>query len=149
MSARSTAPVPRTQCAKESGADAGLMGITCYMIRPTAGFMYWHQSTMARTSQMAIRLPQRRSCEDERAAIRGGQRTVVSPQMAPSRLTKAGPSCPLSSAKKRRSSNLAMKGPRMLRHTGPAWADAHHASLLDLWLRTTPRAKFSTDDLQV
>ena len=49
--------VPRIQCAKGSGADAGLMGITCYMIRPTARFMYWHQSTMARPSQMAIRLP--------------------------------------------------------------------------------------------
>ena len=34
------------------------MGITCYMVRPTARFMYWHQSTMARASQMAIRSPQ-------------------------------------------------------------------------------------------
>jgi hypothetical protein len=24
------------------------MGITCYMVRPTAHFMYWHWSTMAR-----------------------------------------------------------------------------------------------------
>ena len=31
-----------------------------------------------------------------------------------------------------------MKGPL-------TWAEAHHASLSDLWLRTTPRAKFSTD----
>ena len=33
------------------------MGITGYMIRPTARFMYWHQSTMARPLQVAIRLP--------------------------------------------------------------------------------------------
>ena len=94
-------PVPRIQCAKENGADAGLMGITCYMIRPTARFIYWHQSTMARPSQMAIRSPQHK-CPNERqrAAIRGDQRAVVSPQLAPSRLTKAEPCCPLSSAKK-------------------------------------------------
>ena len=34
MSLSFDAPVPRIQCAKESGADAGLMGITSYMIRP-------------------------------------------------------------------------------------------------------------------
>ena len=34
------------------------MGITGYMIRPTACFMYWHQSTMARSLQVAIRSPQ-------------------------------------------------------------------------------------------
>ena len=27
---------------REDGADAGLMGITCYMVRPTARCMYWH-----------------------------------------------------------------------------------------------------------
>src|SRR4029079_3822543 len=26
----------------ENGADAGSMGITCYMVRPTARCMYWH-----------------------------------------------------------------------------------------------------------
>jgi hypothetical protein len=26
----------------ENGADAGLMGITCYMVRPKARCMYWH-----------------------------------------------------------------------------------------------------------
>jgi hypothetical protein len=35
-----------------------------------------------------------------------------------------------------------MKGPL-------TWAEAHHASLSDLWLRTTPRAKFSTDESPV
>src|SRR5512132_2701506 len=34
----------------------------------------------------------------------------------------------------------------MLRHRALTWAEAHHASLSDLWLRTTPRAKFSTDE---
>ena len=40
-------PPRRTQGARlyaqiENGADAGLMGITCYMVRPTARCMYWH-----------------------------------------------------------------------------------------------------------
>jgi hypothetical protein len=71
MSLSFDAPVPRIQCAKESGADAGLMGITCYMIRPTARFMYWHQSTMARPSQMAIRSPQHK-CPNEEGGYKGG-----------------------------------------------------------------------------
>ena len=57
MSLSLTPSVPRIQCAKGSGADAGLMGVTGYMIRPTARFMYWHKSTMARPLRVAIRLP--------------------------------------------------------------------------------------------
>jgi hypothetical protein len=34
------------------------MGITCSMVRPNVRFMYWHQSTMARPLQVAIRLAQ-------------------------------------------------------------------------------------------
>jgi hypothetical protein len=37
------------------------MGITGYITRPTARFMYWHQSTMARPSQMAIWSPQHKN----------------------------------------------------------------------------------------
>jgi hypothetical protein len=47
------------------------MGITCYMIRTTARFMYWHQSTMARPSQMAIRSPQHKCPNEDWAAARG------------------------------------------------------------------------------
>ena len=50
-SARSSfVPVFASRCSQlarlyaqiENGADAGLLGITCYMVRPTARCMYWH-----------------------------------------------------------------------------------------------------------
>jgi len=42
----------------ESGADAGLMGITCYMVRPCALHVSALVNNGALPSQMAIRLPQ-------------------------------------------------------------------------------------------
>jgi len=47
------------------------MGIACYMVRPTARFMYWHQSTKARISQMAIRSAQHKRSRTAIFARRG------------------------------------------------------------------------------
>ena len=55
------------------------MGITCYMIRPTARFMYWHQPTMARPSQMAIRSPEHKCPSEDSRQLWGRSAAVVGP----------------------------------------------------------------------
>jgi len=54
---------------------------------PTAHFMYWHQSTMARPWQMAIRSPQHKCPNQDNGRLQGRSATVVGPQMARSRPT--------------------------------------------------------------
>jgi hypothetical protein len=92
------------------------MGITCYMIRPTARFIYWHQSTMARPSQMAIRSPQHK-CPNERqrAAIARGRKSAIGTKQT----YKSGAMLSAKQRKKRHSSNFAIKGAPALETHGP------------------------------